>query len=92
MTDLPGQGRLFGPPSAREQYDQPPSLQPAKERLSRQCEAILARLKEGPATNRELADIAMKYTSRISDLRKAGHAVTVFDQDHAAGFARYRLG
>lgn len=40
-------------------------------RLTGQNAAILDRLKVGPATNAELAEISMKYTSRISDLRAA---------------------
>ena len=52
------------------------SIDPRDEaRLGKQCEAILARLQEGPATSYELAQIALKYTSRISDLRKSGHVV-----------------
>jgi hypothetical protein len=45
-------------------------------RLSRQCLAILKRLREGPATSAELAGIALKYTGRISDLRRNGFAIS----------------
>ena len=45
-------------------------------RINRQCQAVLDRLMEGPATSYDLAQIALKYTSRISDLRKSGHVVT----------------
>lgn len=48
-------------------------------RLTGQNAAVLARLREGPATNAELAAIALKYTSRVSDLRKAGFTVTEKD-------------
>jgi hypothetical protein len=41
-------------------------------RLSRQCEIILHRLQQGPATSSELAALSIKYTGRISDLRKRG--------------------
>jgi hypothetical protein len=44
----------------------------ARRRLSGQNKKILDRLKEGPVRLRELMSIAAKYTSRISDLRKAG--------------------
>lgn len=44
-----------------------------KPRLSRQCRMILERLQLGPATNRELAELALKYTGRISDLRASGY-------------------
>jgi hypothetical protein len=60
-------------------------------RLSRQCAAILARLEQGPATNRDLAGLSLKYTSRISDLRKAGYQVAVTDRDHGSGRTVYAL-
>lgn len=44
-------------------------------RLTGQCLAILDRLRKGPATNVELAALSLKYTSRISDLRAAGHTI-----------------
>ncbi len=44
-------------------------------RLSGQNAAILARLKSGPETNLTLAKISLKYTSRLSDLRKHGHRI-----------------
>ncbi len=40
-----------------------------------QAEAILARLRRGPAGAGELAQLALKYTSRISDLRTEGHVI-----------------
>lgn len=40
-----------------------------------QCAAILAALRAGPKTNAELAAISMKYTSRLSDIRKSGHTI-----------------
>lgn len=60
-------------------------------RLSKQNEAILKRLQQGPATNFELNEIAMKYTSRISDLRAAGYNVVVVDRDRATGRTMYQL-
>jgi hypothetical protein len=60
-------------------------------RLSGQNAAILARLRRGVATNKELAGIALKYTSRLSDLRKAGYAVSVVSHDHETGVVVYRL-
>lgn len=44
-------------------------------RLSNQCQEILAALKQGPKTNAELAGIALKYTSRLSDIRRAGYKI-----------------
>jgi len=60
-------------------------------RLSRQCVAILERLRQGKASNHELARIALKYTGRLSDLRKCGYVIECFDQDHGSGVAWYRL-
>ena len=66
---------------------------PAEEspRLSSQNAAILARLQRGPATNTELAAIALKYTSRISDLRDAGYDVFVLSRDRMTGVVVYVL-
>lgn len=63
----------------------------AKPRLRGQCLAVLDRLRQGPATNRELAAISLKYTGRISDLRKAGHAIPPPVEDPVTGLATYRL-
>lgn len=60
-------------------------------RLSAQCQAILDRLKTGPVTNKELAGISLKYTGRISDLRKNGFTVECFVRDHTSGVSWYRL-
>lgn len=60
-------------------------------RLSRQCRAILQRLIVGPMTNVSLASIALKYTSRISDLRAAGYDIRVADRCHETGVVVYRL-
>jgi len=59
-------------------------------RLSQQCVAILKRLQAGPASNAELALIALKYTSRISDLRAAGYDVKVLAR--SGGTVQYGLG
>jgi hypothetical protein len=59
-------------------------------RLTGQSAAILARLKQGPATARELSALALKYTGRISDLREAGYVITCED-DPVTGKSRYRL-
>lgn len=44
-------------------------------RRVRQVDKILARLREGPATNAELAELSLKYTSRISDLRARSYVI-----------------
>lgn len=43
------------------------------DRLTGQNAAILQRLERGPAFNDELARISIKYTSRISDVRRYLH-------------------
>lgn len=60
-----------------------------KPRLSRQCREILERLKQGTATNKELAAIALKYTSRISDLRASGYDVRIVSRDRKSGIVVY---
>lgn len=60
-------------------------------RLSRQCQDIVAVLSRGTATNQELSRISLKYTSRISDLRKRGWNVQVVDRDVKRGITWYAL-
>ena len=60
-------------------------------RLTGQNLAILQRLQRGPATNVELARIALKYTSRISDLRKAGYNVQIIQRDKRSGHTMYAI-
>ncbi len=60
-------------------------------RLSRQCRQILERLQRGPATNKELSAIALKYTGRISDLRASGYNIEVSKRDHKTGVTVYKL-
>lgn len=60
-----------------------------EKRLSNQCQRILERLQKGPATNVELAAISLKYTSRISDLRKLGHVIEC--KRLGGGLTRYTL-
>lgn len=68
------------------------ALAPAtRRRLSRQAEAMLARLQAGPATNRELVGIGLNYRARISDLRAAGYDVVVQSHDHGTGLVVYVL-
>jgi hypothetical protein len=52
---------------------------------------MLALLRQGRATNRELAGIALKYTGRVSELRQAGHNVVVVSRDRASGLTVYEL-
>lgn len=68
------------------------SAQPdERARLNSQSAAILERLHVGPVTNWELSQIAMKYTSRISDLRKRGHRIRVQEHDRSTGRVVYAL-
>ena len=60
-------------------------------RLSKQCREILERLKQGPATNRDLAGLSLKYTSRVSDLRAAGFKIEVVERNHQSGLNVYEL-
>ena len=62
-----------------------------QDRLGRQCELILDRLRRGPATNRELSGLSLKYTSRISDLRAKGHDVVLTGHDRDTGLTWYAL-
>lgn len=60
-------------------------------RLSRQCEAILNRLRSGRASNDELSKMARKYTGRVSEIREAGHDVRCLEQNHQTGVTWYAL-
>lgn len=44
-------------------------------RLSRQEAKILQRLKQGPATNRDLTQICLRYGARIFDLNRKGYRI-----------------
>lgn len=83
--------RQTGPTGASLPPCDPHVTADERPRLSAQNAAILARLQRGPASNLELARIALKYTSRISDLRAAGYAVENFDRHAKTGESWYRL-
>ena len=59
-------------------------------RLSAQCQRILARLQQGSATRRELTQIALNATARLSELRMAGYDVQVVER-HPSGLTVYAL-
>jgi hypothetical protein len=71
-----------------------PSRAPCADRprLSRQNAVILARLQQGPVSNRELSGLSLNYKARISELRQAGYPVACFNRNHATGHSMYRLG
>ena len=54
-------------------------------------EQMLDRLRYGPATNRDLAEIGLKYTGRISDLRAAGYRIVVTSKCVETGRCIYEL-
>ena len=80
MKPLPGQQSFLpAPRTARDLYDEPPPvpLNPSvpeceAPRLGAQHETILARLREGPATNVELGMICQRFGARLHELRLAG--------------------
>ena len=64
-------------------------------RLAGQNAAILTRLRQGPARNHELADIALKYTSRISDVRswlESNEGKTIKCRRLSGGVTEYSIG
>lgn len=58
-------------------------------RVTGQALAILERLREGPATNHELASMSLKYSGRVSDLRAAGYEINA--KRMSGGVWVYRL-
>ena len=54
----------------------PSVLESDEHRLTGQNARILEMLQEGAVTTAELAAVALKYSGRISDLRKAGYRIT----------------
>lgn len=59
------------------------------DRLAAQTQQIIDLLRVRPATNAELSNIALKYTSRVSDARKLGHTITCTRL--RGGLTEYRL-
>ena len=56
-----------------------------------QKERILARLRKGPASNRELNVIAFRYSARIAELRDEGHSIQWAAAKDRPGLTIYRL-
>jgi hypothetical protein len=96
---MTSQRTMFDVEAAPPQYDNIPLPEPVvvgtvadeKKRTGNQCETILARLREGAVTNHELAEISLKYTGRLSDLRKQGHVIECVTINRATGLSVYRL-
>lgn len=60
-------------------------------RLTRQQTLVLARLREGPATNMELIPISTRFSARIFELRKQGYKIDTECIDRAKGLSLYTL-
>lgn len=60
-------------------------------RVSKQALKVLEMLRSGPKTNRELLDVAIRYGSRIHDLRKAGYDIKIVADDSQTGLTTYQL-
>lgn len=60
-------------------------------RLARQALLILGRLQQGPATNGELSQIALRYSARVFELKAAGHDIRITKRDHVTGLTVYAL-
>jgi hypothetical protein len=86
------QGTLFDPANPPVLRPTDPNVRPHDvPRLSRQCRLILERLRQGRASNVELAGIALKYTGRISDLRQHGYnVVCVVDEGNGVNWYELR--
>lgn len=79
-----------------DEVGQPTRVQQSAEvaerrRLTRQCALVLARLREGPATNMELIPISTRFSARIFELRKIGYVIDTDCIDRAAGLTNYTL-
>jgi len=91
MTFLP---TLFDNPITRK--TDPPSSHEAADKLinsgrrASQKQKILARLRQGPATNSELVAMSLNYRARISDLRADGYDI-ICVQPTDNGVTEYRL-
>lgn len=60
-------------------------------RTNAQLDQIVDLLRKRRATNRELSEISLKYTGRVSDLRKRGFVIQNEDLDKRTGLSFYRL-
>lgn len=60
-------------------------------RITKQAGKILERLQQGEVTNAELATIAIRYSARIHELRKAGRRIEIIKHDRDSGVCVYRL-
>ena len=82
---------LFNPERPQQVLPRDPAVRKCdKKRLSDQTRKVLARLREGPASNAELGEICLNMRARVSDLRAARFVVTNYDRQKS-GLSMYRL-
>lgn len=81
----------WAPPVERLPLPDPRIVREARPRLHLQSIAILARLKEGPATNGELGKLAQRFGARVMELRDAGHVIHQEYVSQSRGVYRYEL-
>jgi hypothetical protein len=62
-----------------------------KSRLGSQCGLIMALLWTGRQSNATLAKHALKYSGRISELRKKEHDIRVVERNYETGLVWYAL-
>jgi hypothetical protein len=66
-----------------------------RNRRATQRDKILSLLREGNVTNFELADVCIRYSARIHELRKAGHVIETVTKipgkDKSSTVVLYRL-
>lgn len=75
---------------AKKRGPSDPNIDPRDvKRVSGQNYQILQMLMSGPKTNQQLAQVSLKYTSRISDLRAAGYSISCERGSH--GVTLYTL-
>jgi hypothetical protein len=86
---------IFDPPPRPPVIEpcDPRVTQPVKRRrLQGKARQVLALLRDGDRTNRELVDaVGHRFGGRISDLRKRGFVILCLNENHATGEATYRL-
>lgn len=87
--------RAAGPGSTQPIALADPSVRRPPEciRLRGQCAQILGLFERAPdhlVSNAELAAVSYKYTSRISDLRRSGHRITLVRRNRLTGHTVYQ--
>jgi len=81
---------LFDESGDPNHVQQSPAIAEAQ-RLTRQQASVVARLREGSATNMELIPISTRFSARIYDLRKLGYVIETSVIDRAKGLTLYTL-